>query len=141
MNNKITEFKGDYYFLSNFYPHKLTLYGKTYQNAEAAFHAQKTFDLSVKSQFQNLPPNEAKRLGRQIKLREDWEEIKVEVMEHVIRAKFSEPDLQDMLLDTGDAILIEGNTWGDKFWGVCDGNGLNMLGKTIMKVRNELKGY
>lgn len=135
----IDKFEGKYHFLSNFYEHEITLYGRTYLNAEAAFHAQKVFEPHIKAQFQELNPSQAKRLGRSVELRDDWEEVKDEIMEHVIRAKFSEPDLQDMLIDTGDQELIEGNWWGDRYWGVSKGTGLNKLGNILMKIRDELK--
>jgi len=136
----IASFSDEYSFLSNFYKSEVILYGMTYQNAEAAFQAQKSLNLETRTKFQTLDPSKSKKLGREIPLRPDWEEIKVEVMETVIRAKFSDPTLQDKLLETGDAILIEGNTWNDIFWGKCNGIGLNMLGKTLMKIRKELKG-
>lgn len=142
----IDEFKGKYRFLSNFYEKEITLYGRTYLNAEAAFQAQKTFDLDIKEQFQTLNPAQAKYLGKRIKLREDWEDVKDEIMEYVIRAKFSDPELQDMLISTGEEELVEGNTWGDTYWGVSIdvskkyGKGRNQLGKTLMKIRKELIG-
>jgi ribA/ribD-fused uncharacterized protein len=115
------------------------LYGRIYKNAEAAFHAQKTFDLSIKEQFQQLDPSQSKKLGRSIDLRKDWEEVKEEIMEYVIRAKFSDPELQDLLLETGQQELVEGNWWKDTYWGVCNGIGQNKLGKILMKIRDELQ--
>ena len=119
---------------------QLFFFGITYPSAESAYQAQKSTDINVKLQFQTITPGKAKRLGRQIELRTDWEDIKVEMMEYTLRAKFSDPDLQDMLLSTGDAILIEGNNWDDTYWGACEGVGQNMLGVLLMKVRDELKG-
>lgn len=88
------------------------------------------------NEFYLLDPSEAKRLGRRVKLREDWEEVKELVMYEICYHKFSQnPDIRKMLLDTGDAELIEGNTWGDKI-----GVGENRLGKILMRIRNELKG-
>ena len=134
----IDKFDGDYAFLSNFYENEVILYGRTYKNAEAAYQAQKTFDLVIKNQFQELEAGKAKKLGRNIDLRADWEEVKEDVMEYVIRAKFSDPKLQDLLISTGEEELVEGNHWNDTYWGVCRGVGLNQLGKIIMKIRNEL---
>lgn len=135
----INRFEKEYEFLSNFHEHEITLYGRTYKNAEAAYQAQKTFDLDIKTQFQQLSAKDAKKLGRKITLRDDWDEVKEEIMEYVIRAKFSEPDLQDLLIATGQRELVEGNWWKDTYWGVCDGNGQNKLGKIIMRIRDELK--
>lgn len=83
----------------------------------------------------------AKRQGRQVALREDWEEVKVGLMEEVVRAKFFQnPDLGKRLLATGDTPLVEGNTWGDTCWGVDTrtGQGENHLGLILMKIRGEL---
>lgn len=84
-------------------------------------------------------PLAAKRTGRVVLLRADWEEVKVEVMRAVLKAKFSDPELADALLATNDAELIEGNWWGDKFWGVCRGVGKNKLGQLLMQLRAELR--
>ena len=83
----------------------------------------------------------SKRAGRRVKLRKDWEEVKLRIMEEVVRAKFLQhPDLANKLIDTGDEELIEGNCWNDRFWGVDirTGIGENNLGKILMKVRSEL---
>lgn len=83
---------------------------------------------------------DAKKLGKLVTIRPDWDEIKVEVMYEIVKAKFHyNPDLREMLLATEDAELIEGNWWGDTFWGVCKGQGLNNLGKILMRVRDEYK--
>jgi len=88
-----------------------------------------------------LNPSEAKRLGRRVRLRSDWEQVKYDVMLDVVRAKFNQhPDLAQKLLATGDEELVEGNDWGDTYWGVCNGRGKNMLGKILMRVRAELRG-
>ncbi|MBQ3915918.1 MAG: NADAR family protein [Ruminococcus sp.] len=137
----INLFRGENYFLSNFYEKPLTYDGITYQNSEAAFQAQKTTDIDVRRQFADLDPSAAKKMGRKLSLRPDWEQVKVQVMYEVVSAKFSQnPDLKEMLIATGDQELIEGNDWGDRIWGQVDGNGQNLLGKILMRVRDELKG-
>ena len=84
-------------------------------------------------------PGIAKRKGRKVILRRDWEQIKDNIMEFCLRKKFTEHlDLQKKLLETGDAILIEGNTWNDKYWGMCAGVGENKLGQFLMKIREEI---
>lgn len=134
----ISEFRGKYYFLSNFYSSPVYYRGMTFRNAEAAFHAQK--DRSRASEFTRLNPSEAKRLGRRVRLRRDWEDIKEDIMFEVVMAKFGGSQaLADALLATGDEKLVEGNTWGDRYWGVCDGNGLNKLGGILERVRENLR--
>lgn len=134
----IDRFSGRYFFLSNFYSIPVEYEGLVYENNEAAFQAQK--DPSRRLEFTSLNPSEAKRLGRRVTLRKDWEDVKVETMKNIVREKFNQnPDLQEKLLATGDEMLIEGNTWNDCCWGVCNGVGKNLLGKILMDVRKELK--
>ena len=133
----IDKFEGKYFFLSNFYECPVTYNRLTYQNAEAAFHAQKTFNLGIQKEFTTLNPSEAKKLGRAIPLREDWEEIKVEHMKAIVLCKFEQnPNLKEQLLATYPHELIEGNWWHDTFWGVCNGVGQNNLGKILMELRD-----
>ena len=142
MKEKITGFRGEYSFLSNFYPAEVTYEGLTYQNNEAAFQAQKTLDAAEKASFTDLNPRTAKARGRRVLLREDWEQVKDSIMEEIVRAKFSQhPDLKEQLLSTGDTELVEGNAWNDRYWGVDlrTGKGENHLGIILMKVRSELK--
>ncbi len=140
-SQKIDSFRGKYYFLSNFYPAKVTYEGFTYKNNEAAFQAQKVLSIDGKSAFTELSPADAKKKGRRVRLRPDWEQVKDGIMEEIVRAKFTQnPDLKQQLLLTGNAELIEGNTWNDCYWGVDarSGIGQNHLGKILMKVREEL---
>lgn len=135
----IEEFRGKFYFLSNFYEQQLTFDGITYRNAEAAFQAQKTLAVGQRLRFANLLPGEAKRLGRRVTLRADWDDVRLDVMRAVVRTKFENTELSAMLLATGDARLVEGNTWGDKFWGTCEGIGFNHLGSILEDTRAELR--
>jgi len=57
----------------------------------------------------------------------------------LVRKKFENPLLRAMLLATEDAVLVEGNTWNDTFWGVCRGRGENWLGRILMQVREECR--
>lgn len=140
MKNKISEFRGKYFFLSNFYEAPVTHQGIAYQNNEAAFQANKLTNVDKRKSFSHLNPSLSKRKGRKVSLRHDWEKIKDEVMYEVCLAKFSQnQELKKKLIETGDSILIEGNTWNDTYWGVCNGRGKNVLGKTLMKIREELK--
>ena len=140
MNNKIDTFRGENYFLSNFYNANVTYKGETYPNNECAFQAQKTKDTSIKRIFTKLTPQEAKKLGRNIRLRRDWNYIKDDIMYEICYAKFEQNKiLQKKLFDTGSKQLIEGNSWHDTYWGMCNNHGENRLGKILMKVRRELK--
>lgn len=137
--NIIDRFDGRYRFLSNYYNCFVIYHNIQYSNSEAAFHAQK--DLSRSREFINLAPNAAKRLGRRVHLREDWDEVKDQIMYEIVYEKFLQhPKLAKKLLETKDRELIEGNDWGDQYWGVCDGIGENKLGQILMKVRKELRG-
>ena len=137
----ISSFRDEYFFLSNFYPVEIKLDGIVYPNAEAAFQAQKTLDVEERRKFSMLKnPVQAKRLGRKVKLRDDWEEVKLDIMTEIVSQKFLQhPHLIEMLLQTGDEELVEGNKWGDRFWGVCKGKGENHLGKILMKIRDAYK--
>lgn len=136
----INEFRNDNYFLSNFYECPVTYDGLTYRNNESAFQAQKCINPKDREQFTTLNSSEAKKLGRRVVLRKDWEDIKVRVMKEIVTAKFEQnEDLQQKLLDTGDAYLEEGNTWGDRVWGTVNGAGANNLGKILMEVRENIR--
>lgn len=138
---KIECFRGRYGFLSNFHQAPVTWEGLTYMNSEAAFQAAKCLDMAERVPFTEMDPTKAKRLGRKVALREDWETVKIQVMEEVVRAKFTQnEDLAAQLLETGQTELVEGNRWGDVFWGVDmrNGRGENHLGRILMKVRDEL---
>jgi len=137
----IDSFEGEHRFLSNFYSSPLQLEGIIYPTIEHAFQAMKTKDKNKRIEISKLQtPGEAKRAGRKVKLREDWEKIKLEVMEFLVRLKFKNYiDLKNELLATDNAELIEGNWWNDRFWGICKGRGENNLGKILMKVRDELR--
>ena len=136
----IDSFRGKYFFLSNFYESPVIYEGITYLNNEAAFQAQKTLTNKERLAFAMLNPSQAKKLGRSVSLRPDWEDIKVDIMYNICKAKFTQNEtLKTKLLKTGDATLIEGNTWGDKIWGQVNGVGENNLGKILMRIREELK--
>ena len=140
----VTSFRGKYAFLSNFYAAEVTFEGMTYPTNEAAFQAAKCLDPEDRVPFaeqKNLVL--AKRMGRKVTLRSDWEYVKSGIMEKIVRAKFTEhPELAAQLVATGDLPLMEGNGWHDTFWGVDEktGRGENRLGEILMKVRKECGG-
>lgn len=136
----INNFRGEYNFLSNFYNSPVEYQGITYRNNEAAFQSAKSLNLDIRKTFSNLDPSQAKRKGRHIALRPDWENVKFDIMYEICKAKFSQnKTLKDKLLNTRNEYLEEGNTWGDKIWGTINGEGQNNLGKILMRVREELK--
>ena len=142
----ICKFNGELYFLSNFFENKIEYEGITYPTVEHAFQAAKTLDNNTRKKIAAAPhPAEAKRMGRSLYLRADWEKVKFKVMEDLIREKFKSPELREKLLSTGEAELVEGNTWHDNIWGNCNCprcfeiEGQNHLGKTLMKIRKEIR--
>ena len=143
--NVIGEFKGEYRFLSNFYPAGFVYQGILWPNSEAAYQAMKSRDRDVHLMFSTLThPVQAKHEGRMIDpMREDWDDVKVGIMRDIVYSKFNQnPELKRKLFDTGNAILQEGNTHNDRVWGISpphSGNGKNHLGKILMDVRRELK--
>jgi hypothetical protein len=148
MNAPIDRFAREYAFLSNFYPSEVDypsradIHRRTYPTVEHAFQAAKTDDYLTRRSIRRAPtPQAAKRLGRQVALRSDWEDVKVRVMRGLVLQKFvRHDDLGAKLLATTGRELVEGNTWGDRFWGVCGGQGLNHLGHILMEVRAHLAG-
>jgi ribA/ribD-fused uncharacterized protein len=133
MPEKIDSFTDDHRFLSNFE-------GKV----EWIFQAMKTTDWKEQVRVLSAStPGEAKKRGRKVTLRPDWDEIRLDVMEAAVREKFSQPLMARLLEETGDAELVEGNYWHDQFWGDCTCNhhyrspGQNHLGKLLMKIREE----
>jgi len=141
MVDVIDSFNGNYRFLSNFYSAEIELDGLIYPTLEHAYQAAKTENLTDRRKIrQAATPGKAKALGKQVTCISDWEHKKIEVMEKLVRQKFTKHQaLKEKLLATGDATLQEGNTWKDAFWGTYRGHGQNHLGKILMKVRSELQ--
>lgn len=136
----INAFLGPYRFLSNFWPVEIKYEDRIYLSVEHAYQAAKTEDDTLRAQIQNTPsPGAAKRIGGYVMLRPHWNSLKLLIMNELLFQKFDpikNPSLHRMLMRTGTQELVEGNTWGDRFWGVCDGEGENHLGKLLMRVRN-----
>lgn len=140
----IPHFGGKYRWLSNFWPSPIIIRLKgefvTFPTVEHFYQAMKTNSLDIQKTIAKISsPGDAKRMGKKLVIRHDWEAIKVSVMQHALRIKFSQPDLRSKLLATGDVRLVEGNNWGDTFWGVCQGEGQNTLGRLIMEIRDEIR--
>lgn len=140
MSDSILGFNREYRFLSNFYPATVEFDGLEYASTEHAYQAAKTTDPAERRRIRESQKcGDAKRLGKQVKMRTDWEQIKIGVMKDLVLQKFTKhKELKEKLLATGDAHIEETNTWNDTFWGVCKGKGKNWLGKILMEVREEL---
>jgi ribA/ribD-fused uncharacterized protein len=140
--NTIKEFKGEFSFLSNFFYCFVMYDDIVYKTVEHAYQAAKSFDMNYRDQILLCKtPGDAKRLGKRVKLRSNWNKIRYEIMYELVRKKFvGNKILRPILLNTGDSILQEGNYWGDTYWGIDlrTGIGENNLGKILMKVREEL---
>lgn len=138
----IGPFDGPYRWLSNFHPAPVMLDGMLFPTVEHAYQAAKTLKRSERSRIQALAtPGQAKRASRELDPRRpDWPEIKLAVMEDLLRQKFADPELRQRLRETWPQPLVELNTWGDVFWGVCGRVGENHLGKLLMKIRAEHLG-
>ena len=129
----IDSFKGT--FLSNFWECRVEFGGRVFGNAEAAYQSAKCSERAV--EFQGLTAKQAKARGKRVPARPDWDTVRVDVMREVLRAKFSNPELRAMLVATAPEELVEGNRWGDRFWGRCKREGQNMLGRLLMELRDE----
>lgn len=139
-NSSIKGFADDDRWLSNFWPCTVIFEDMEYKNSEAAYQAAKTKFVQERIPFQTMGAGTSKKKGRELTLRHDWEEVKLQVMYDIVKDKFCRnPDLTVKLLETGEKYLEETNWWGDTYWGICKGVGQNHLGKILMRVRDELK--
>jgi len=148
-SNEIRRFDGTQYaFLSNFYPSVVQFEGLNYATVEHAFQAAKSTEFFFRKLIATLPAEKAglaKRRGRTIRLRRDWENIKIDIMFDLLCYKFKQPDLKKLLLNTGGKKLIEGNHWHDNIWGDCSCKrcesiqGQNWLGRLLTEVRSQIE--
>lgn len=157
----IDRFEDAYWFLSNFSPSPIEWCGREWPTVEHAYQAAKNYsggaplNEAAVEEIRTAPtPNRAKKLGRKIYMVPEWDRIpegwewgtadneplKLSVMRELLGRKFDDPALRDALLATGDAELVEGNWWGDRVWGVCEGEGTNWLGRLLMELRSRLRG-
>ena len=136
--DRVKYFIDEYSFLSNFYEAFIAYEGIRWKTSEHAYQAMKSLDHEERLWVASLDtPGQAKRAGRHILLRSDWEEVKEEIMLNILKAKFDQnADIRQKLIETYPLRLIEGNNWGDTFWGVDDHKGgLNKLGEQLMHLR------
>jgi len=137
---KIGGFFNEFRFLSNFWPCQIAWMGIDFPSTEHAYQAAKTTDMEERERIASLPkPRDAKRAGYKVQLRPEWDEIRLGIMRELLQLKFSDPELRKALVVTDPAHLEETNSWGDTFWGVCNGEGENHLGRILMELRAELK--
>ena len=146
--NEINLFKDEYEVYSNFYPCIIIFEDIEYPTLEHAYQAAKTLDQNIRKKISMIPASQAgkaKRLGSKVKLRPNWELIKLTIMKNLLIQKFSKEPFKSLLLNTYDIMIIEGNYWHDNYWGDCycskcqDIVGQNNLGKLIMKIRRIIK--
>lgn len=142
----IEQFKGDFEFLSNFYPSPLLYSLERYPTAEHAYQGAKCEHDKDRERIKDCEtPGQARKLGRKVKLIANWEKVKIQVMRDVLKCKFLQnPELAIKLIKTGERKLIGGNWWKDTFWGVSNfgynkGQGENHLGKLLMELRSDLR--
>jgi ribA/ribD-fused uncharacterized protein len=143
----VEEFKDEYSFLSNFFNANQALEGLTFPTNEHWFQSRKTKVFKERVAIETCySPSTAKRLGRQVTLRKDWDKVKTMIMMKGLRAKFKQnKDIAKKLKETYPHKLTEGNYWHDNYWGDCfcpkckNIKGANMLGKLLELVRINLK--
>lgn len=132
----IGEFQCEYRWLSNFWPATVRYEGMIFPSVENAYQASKCAYMDDMEQFTSISATQAKSLGRRVRILPDFDQRKVAIMRQLVHDKFLlHPELEEKLLATGNQELVEGNTWGDRFWGKCGGEGRNELGKILMAER------
>lgn len=138
----ITEFKGDYRFLSNFWFSTMNIRGVKFRTNEHFYQAMKVTSNEDFIRIVNCKtPWEARKFGNKIQCREDWLDFRDKVMYYGLMIKFKDEHLRKLLLETGDEELVEGNTWNDKHWGFClkTNEGENILGLMLMNIREKIR--
>jgi len=147
MDVVINSFKGENEIYSNFYPVIVRFEGMSYPTVEHAYQASKSKEFFFRKLMVALPADKAglaRSRGRTIRLRSDWEEVKINIMYKILCQKFDQEPFKSKLFNTGDAIIIEGNYHHDNIWGDCyckqckDIEGQNWLGRLIMDIRSQI---
>ena len=136
---QITSFTGDYDFLSNSYKSPVEFNGIEYSTVDACYWAQRPKDDHSRIKFARLKPSRAKAKAINSIPRDDWDDVKVNIMNNILLKKFGKEELKKKLLDTGNAELINNVSYNDEFYGVHYGNGENILGKLLMQIRDKIK--
>lgn len=148
MSKYVGSFSGDLEFLSNMY--KIPIYFneskydnfqpdfKIYPSSENLYQALKCKYIKDRELFQNVDPHKSKRIGKTIELRCDWDNVRLEAMQLAIDLKFKNIELAEKLIDLPDDKIIEFNNWGDRFFGICNGEGLDHLGKILRSKKQQI---
>lgn len=148
MSKYVGSFSGDLEFLSNMY--KIPIYFneskydnfqpdfKVYPSSENLYQALKCKYIKDRELFQNVDPHKSKRIGRSIEIRSDWDNVRLEAMKLAIDLKFKNIELAEKLIDLPDDKIIEFNNWGDRFFGICNGEGLDHLGKILRAKKQQI---
>lgn len=139
----IKTFEDSYKQFSNFYIRDVIYKNILYKTREHAFQCQKaTNQKDFEYVYHSKDPYRAKQRANHIKCEPNWKNIRVKIMHEIVLSYFQQhKDAKNLLLSTGTEEIQEGNTWGDKFWGVVDGEGENWLGQILMDVRIILQGF
>ena len=142
-NKAVAAFRGPYAVFSNFSPAEVEYDGLKFPTVENAFQAAKSLTSLGRQEFVNVSPSSAKKMGRRVRLRPDWDEVKVGIMRSLLLQKFCFGSRNLYTLQqTGSAHITEGNTWHDNFWGACTCQSCksmekhNMMGKLLMEIRD-----
>jgi ribA/ribD-fused uncharacterized protein len=142
----VKEFTGEYAFLSNFHVNPFAWRNTVFPTGEHAFQYAKGYavvdHMEAHRHFDAVlaapSPSKAKYAGRSVKIDVGaWDDMKIQYMREIVHARFatSEVSMVGSLINTGAMMLVEGNTWGDGFWGRCAGKGFNTLGVILMEER------
>lgn len=138
MNNLTYKGKWIYNWFSNMELDPIIIDNIEYPSVENYYQSQKTLDLIKRRQFETCNPSYSKKLGKSVKLRDDWEQVKFNVMEKALRIKFAPGTSWYNKLKETQGEIVEWNNWNDKIWGkTLDGKGENHLGKILMKIRDK----
>lgn len=142
MEDKVTKFRGDYGFLSMLYECKIPWLDLDFDCLETALIASMTFDRDIQELLATMEVLQAKKLAKVLDVRDDWDDIKIDVARRLSEVKFTNNrNMYSRLMATGNMELIEGNDFYETFWGVCDGEGCNEYGKILMQVRRDLRNH
>jgi|APSaa5957512535_1039671.scaffolds.fasta_scaffold02660_15 ribA/ribD-fused uncharacterized protein len=140
----IDNFRGGNAFLSNFHPIPVLYQGIVYPSSENAYQAAKTDCMETRKEFVSMTAGQAKRAGRKLTLRQDWEDVSISIMREILRTKFQDHHMATKLMGTEDILLVEGNNWHDNFWGDCNCEkcqrivAKNVLGLLLMEIRTDV---
>ena len=137
------KFREKYAFLSNFYDAPVIFRGKYYPTSEHAYQAAKFTDENIQEEIRRCStPGQSKRLARRYadRIVDNWNDVKKSIMYSILCEKFKHPELKRKLLEV-DEPIVEENNWGDTYWGVCDGEGENHLGKILTRIKREIQVF